>query len=91
MLLASGDPGAVQMEPDWPVSGLCAPYINVEREKDRESERKNISDLHQSKLRISASRRPLFLAKSKRQCYSKKKKKSQFPYEMASTACPASF
>lgn len=49
MLLASGDPGAVQMEPDWPVNRLCAPYINAEREREGR-ERKNISDLHQGEV-----------------------------------------
>lgn len=72
MLLASGDPGAVQMEPGWPVSGLCAPYSNVERE---ERGRTSVTCTG-GKLRISALPCPLFLAKSESQCYSKKKEKN---------------
>lgn len=52
MLLASGDPGAVQMEPDRPVSGLCVLYNNVEREwREEEHQRPAPEGSHGSVLR----------------------------------------
>lgn len=80
MLLASGDPGAVQMEPDWPVNGLCALYNNVEREwREEEHQRPAPEGSHGS-----VPRHVLYSKQSQKvSVIQKKKKKTQFPYKIA--------